>query len=455
MIAPDAVFAKLVQAKQAADLHTPGFNQRIVHEIVRSGFLDAHVATIRSRYRVQRDAMQAALVAHLPTSGPLACRWQMPGGGMFFWVELPEGVDSEALLVKAVARGVAFVPGAPFSPARRANTLRLSFVTVGAGSSSAASPRSPPLRDLREDAVAAGGQVGEAARGARAMSRFAFTQVDVFTATALGGNPLAVVHGADALDDERMQAFARWTNLSETTFLLTPTDPGADYRVRIFTPGGELPFAGHPTLGSCHAWRERGGRPKVAGEVVQQCGVGLVRIKLDAAGAAFAAPPLARAEVGAEELDAVLAALGTDRGRLVAAQFLKNGPNWLSLELDSAATVLALEPDAAQMKLRVGRRRRRASGGQRVRLRGARLHRPPVALRDPVTGSLNAGLGEWLIGSGRAPARLAAQGTRLGRAGRVRIAREGATIWVAATPSPASAATSSCGGSIRLRRVAP
>ncbi|MEO5846127.1 MAG: PLP-dependent aminotransferase family protein [Caldimonas sp.] len=133
VIAPDAVFAKLVQAKQAADLHTPGFNQRIVHEIVRSGFLDAHVPTIRSRYRVQRDAMQAALAAHLPSEGPLACRWQMPGGGMFFWVELPEGVDSETLLVKAVARGVAFVPGAPFfAGAARANTLRLSFVTVEA-----------------------------------------------------------------------------------------------------------------------------------------------------------------------------------------------------------------------------------------------------------------------------------------------------------------------------------
>jgi len=153
VIAPDAVFAKLVQAKQAADLHTPGFNQRIVHEIVRSGFLDAHVPTIRSRYRVQRDAMQAALVAHLPTSGPLACRWQMPGGGMFFWVELPDGIDSEALLVKAVARGVAFVPGAPFfAAAARANTLRLSFVTVGAdlierGIAAVAAA----LRDLHEE----------------------------------------------------------------------------------------------------------------------------------------------------------------------------------------------------------------------------------------------------------------------------------------------------------------
>jgi PhzF family phenazine biosynthesis protein len=264
------------------------------------------------------------------------------------------------------------------------------------------------------------------------MSRFAFTQVDVFTATALRGNPLAVVHGADALDEASMQAFARWTNLSETTFLLAPTDPSADYRVRIFTPGGELPFAGHPTLGSCHAWRERGGRSKRAGQVVQQCGVGLVRIKLDAASAAFAAPPLTRAEVGAEELDAVLAALGTDRGRLVAAQFLKNGPNWLSVELDSAATVLALEPDAARMKrfASVGVVGAHPAGSEcAYEVRGF-IGRPSL-YEDPVTGSLNAGLGEWLIGSGRAPERyLAAQGTRLGRAGRVRIAREGTTIWV-------------------------
>jgi 2-aminoadipate transaminase len=132
-IAPKAVFAKLVEAKQAADLHTPSFNQRVVHEVIRGGFLDTHVPTIRARYKAQRDAMQAALVAHLPRSGPLACRWQTPGGGMFFWVELPQGVDSEALLVKAIARGVAFVPGAPFfAGAARANTLRLSFVTVAA-----------------------------------------------------------------------------------------------------------------------------------------------------------------------------------------------------------------------------------------------------------------------------------------------------------------------------------
>ncbi|HEY4959152.1 MAG TPA: PLP-dependent aminotransferase family protein [Caldimonas sp.] len=155
VIAPKAVFAKLVEAKQAADLHTPGFNQRVVHEIVRDGFLDEHVPTIRRRYKAQRDAMQAALVAHLPTSGPLACRWRTPGGGMFFWVELPAGTDSQALLDKAIARGVAFVPGAPFfAGAAQANTMRLSFVTVapeaiarGIASLAAA------LRDLQEEKV--------------------------------------------------------------------------------------------------------------------------------------------------------------------------------------------------------------------------------------------------------------------------------------------------------------
>jgi PhzF family phenazine biosynthesis protein len=267
------------------------------------------------------------------------------------------------------------------------------------------------------------------------MTRFAFSQADVFTDTALRGNPLAVVHGADALDDERMQAFARWTNLSETTFLLAPTDAGADYRVRIFTPGGELPFAGHPTLGSCHAWLENGGRPRREGNVVQQCGVGLVRIKLDGAGAAFAAPPLTRTEVGADELDAALAALGTGRDRLVAAQWLKNGPNWLTLLLDSAATVLALEPDAALMK------RFRSVGvvgphpaGSAFAFEVRGFVGMPSLYEDPVTGSLNAGIGEWLIATGRAPERyVAAQGTRLGRAGRVRIARDGTTVWVGGT----------------------
>jgi PhzF family phenazine biosynthesis protein len=264
------------------------------------------------------------------------------------------------------------------------------------------------------------------------MSRFAFTQVDVFTASTLLGNPLAVVHGADSLDDERMQAFARWTNLSETTFLLAPTDAGADYRVRIFTPGGELPFAGHPTLGSCHAWLERGGRPRSTGEVVQQCQVGLVRLRRDGAGRAFAAPPLACAEIDASELDAIIAALDTSRERVVASQSLRNGPNWLTLLLDSAATVLALEPDAARMKRFasigvVGPHPAGAACAFEVRGFVGR----PSLYEDPVTGSLNAGIGEWLIATGRAPEHyLAAQGTRLGRAGRVRIVREGGSVWV-------------------------
>ena len=261
---------------------------------------------------------------------------------------------------------------------------------------------------------------------------FAFTQVDVFTDRPLLGNPLAVVHGADALDDARMQAFARWTNLSETSFLLAATEPGADYRVRIFTPDHELPFAGHPTLGSCHAWLERGGVPKVAREVVQQCGVGLVRIRLEAGRAAFAAPPLDRAEVDTATLDAVLAALGVPRSRLVASQWLRNGPNWLGLLLDSAETVLAIAPESALMKPfgTVGVIGPHAPGGEcAFEVRG--FVGGDSGYEDPVTGSLNAGLAQWLIESGRAPERyVAAQGAKLGRAGRVHVVKEGGTVWV-------------------------
>jgi len=264
------------------------------------------------------------------------------------------------------------------------------------------------------------------------MSRFAFTQVDVFTATALRGNALAVVHGADSLDDERMQAFARWTNLSETTFLLAPSDPGADYRVRIFTPAGELPFAGHPTLGSCHAWLERGGAPARQDAIVQQCAVGLVRIRRDGSALAFAAPPLARRDVSDDDLDALLAALGIERASVRAAQWLDNGPNWLTLVLDSAETVLAVAPDASRMRRfdSVGLVGPHAGGGEcAFEVRGFVTH--PTLYEDPVTGSLNAGIAEWLIANGRAPERyVASQGTRLARAGRVRIAREGGTVWV-------------------------
>ena len=264
------------------------------------------------------------------------------------------------------------------------------------------------------------------------MTRFAFTQVDVFTRTALRGNPLAVVHDADGLSDEGMQAFARWTNLSETTFLLRPTSDEADYRVRIFTPGGELPFAGHPTLGSCHAWMERGGVPRIPGQIVQQCGVGLVRIRRDGALAAFAAPASRRDSVDAATLAPVLAALGLQAAQVRAAMWLDNGPRWLALLLDDAGTVLAIEPDHAALKrlAKVGVIGPLAAGSEcqfEVRAFAA-----PIGIaEDPVTGSLNASLAQWLIAERRAPARyIAAQGTRLDRSGRVHIEHDGETLWV-------------------------
>ena len=264
------------------------------------------------------------------------------------------------------------------------------------------------------------------------MTQFRFTQVDVFTEQPLKGNPLAVVHGADALSDAQMQAFAQWTNLSETTFLLQPTDPAADYRVRIFTPGGELPFAGHPTLGSCHAWLQAGGVPRARGMVVQQCGVGLVRIRLDGARAAFAAPPLRMTPLDDTLLASVLAALGLQRSQLRAAQWLDNGPHWLALLLDSVDTVLAVEPDHNALKTlaKVGVVAPYAPGGEcQFELRAFVSH---IGIpEDPVTGSLNAGVAQWLIDSGvAAPRYVASQGQRLGRAGRVHIEHDGRTLWV-------------------------
>ena len=264
------------------------------------------------------------------------------------------------------------------------------------------------------------------------MSEFTFTQVDVFTDTPLRGNPLAVVHGADTLSEAQMQAFARWTNLSETTFLLRPNSPQADYRVRIFTPGGELPFAGHPTLGSCHAWLEQGGQPKASGRVVQECGVGLVPLRLDGERTAFAAPPMRAEPVRDELLTPVLAALGLPRSALRAARWLDNGPKWLALLVDEAETVLRLTPDHAALKnlAEVGVIGPHPAGHDcrfEVRAFAAIIGVP----EDPVTGSLNASVAQWLIGEGIAPDRyVAAQGTCLDRSGRVHIARDGDTVWV-------------------------
>ncbi|WP_280153665.1 PhzF family phenazine biosynthesis protein [Piscinibacter sp. XHJ-5] len=264
------------------------------------------------------------------------------------------------------------------------------------------------------------------------MNRFDFTQVDVFTDTPLRGNPVAVVHAAVGLSDAQMQDFARWTNLSETTFLLPPTSAEADYRLRIFTPGGELPFAGHPTLGSCHAWLERGGVPRTPGRVVQQCAHGLVTIRLDGARTAFAAPPMTRGPVDAALLEKVRAALGLPADKVHAAQWLDNGPKWLGLLLDSAATVLAVEPDHAALKslAKVGLIARHAAHAPCAV--EVRAFADPVGIpEDPVTGSLNASFAQWLIAEGHLPRRyVAAQGTRLERDGRVHVDSDGDTVWV-------------------------
>jgi len=260
-----------------------------------------------------------------------------------------------------------------------------------------------------------------------------FSQLDVFTATALRGNPLAVVHDATGLSDAQMADFARWTNLSETTFLLPPTAPEADYRVRIFTPGGELPFAGHPTLGSCHAWLAAGGQPRTPGVVVQECEVGLVRVKRDGARLAFAAPPLRRSGPADDALRLQVAgALGLDPAQLLALEWVDNGPGWVAALLPDAATVLALRPDFALMReLKLGVVGPHPAGSDcqfEVRAFVPGLGVP----EDPVTGSLNAGLAQWLIGSGRAPARyVAAQGAALGRAGRVHVVQDAdGTVWI-------------------------
>ncbi|WP_088278890.1 PhzF family phenazine biosynthesis protein [Ideonella sp. A 288] len=259
-----------------------------------------------------------------------------------------------------------------------------------------------------------------------------FTQLDVFTTTALRGNPLAVVHDAHGLSDAQMAAFARWTNLSETTFLLPTTMKGADYRVRIFTPGGELPFAGHPTLGSCHAWLAGGGLPESDDEVVQECGVGLVRVRRDGRRLAFAAPPLRRTGPAEAAVRAqVLAALKLPEAALQRLEWIDNGPGWVGALLPDAATVLALSPDFAAMQgLKLGVVGPHPAGSEcqfEVRAFVPGLGVP----EDPVTGSLNAGLAQWLIGAGLAPEHyVAAQGAALGRAGRVHVDRVGADVWI-------------------------
>ena len=264
------------------------------------------------------------------------------------------------------------------------------------------------------------------------MSTHQFTQVDVFTDTALRGNPLAVVHDAQGLSDAQMAAFARWTNLSETTFLLPPTDPAADYRVRIFTPQRELPFAGHPTLGSCHAWLAAGGVPQAADEVLQQCAAGLIRVRRSATRLAFAAPPCLRSGPLDDELLArIVGALGLRRSDVLDHQWVDNGPGWSAIRLASAQAVLALRPDwAALQGIKLGVIGAHAAGGD-AQFEVRALIGEGSGYEDPVTGSLNASLAQWLIGSGVAPASyVAAQGARLDRSGRVFVERVDGQVWV-------------------------
>jgi PhzF family phenazine biosynthesis protein len=259
-----------------------------------------------------------------------------------------------------------------------------------------------------------------------------FAQVDVFTATPYLGNPVAVVLDGDGLSTEDMAAFAAWTNLSETTFVVRPTSGDADYGLRIFTPGGEIPFAGHPTLGSAHAWLETGGTPKSADTVVQECGVGLVELRRTGTGLSFRAPQLRRTgPLEPEHLDRVTAALRITSEDVVAHQWVDNGPGWAAVQLASARDVLALEPDDQRMReLMVGVVGAYPEGSPALfEVRG--FAGAVGVPEDPVTGSLNAGIGQWLIGNGTAPATYrATQGARVGRHGVITVRAEGDAVWV-------------------------
>jgi len=260
----------------------------------------------------------------------------------------------------------------------------------------------------------------------------ALHHIDVFTAEPYRGNPVAVVLDGAGLSTAQMQRFAHWMNLSETTFVLPPSDPGADYQVRIFTPAAELPFAGHPTLGTCHAWLAAGGTPRQEGTVVQQCGAGLVTLRQTGNGLAFAAPPVLRdGPVEEELLGRVASMLRIGRAGIVDASWADNGPGWVAVLLASAAAVLAVKPGIVDIDLGlVGPYPPGSPQAFEVR---AFFPKDGATAEDPVTGSLNAALAPWLLGTGRAQAPyVVSQGTALGRAGRVHVSRDDAgTIWVA------------------------
>jgi PhzF family phenazine biosynthesis protein len=257
-----------------------------------------------------------------------------------------------------------------------------------------------------------------------------FRQVDVFTDTPYFGNPVAVVLGADGLSGEQMQLFARWTNLSETTFVLAPRASGADYLVRIFTPTSELPFAGHPTLGTCHAWLEAGGRPADPDAIVQECGAGQITVRRSDAGLAFAAPPLVRSGPVEEPVaERVTRSLNIARSEVVDIAWADNGPGWVAVLLASAEAVLAVRPGAVDMDIGVAGLYPDGSP-EAIEVRA---FSPQISsVEDPVTGSLNASLGQWLLAAGRVTAPyVASQGTAMGRRGRVHVSRDAdGQVWV-------------------------
>ncbi len=259
----------------------------------------------------------------------------------------------------------------------------------------------------------------------------AFRQVDVFAEAPQSGNPLAVVIDGEGLSTEQMQRFARWTNLSETTFILPATEASADYRVRIFTQFGELPFAGHPTLGTCRVWLDHGGRPKVDGVVTQECDAGLIPISIAGERLSFKAPPMIRSgPLDQSTLAAAVEALGIDQAAVVDSAWIDNGPGWLGLLLASSDEVLAVKPNATELK--IGLIGPRPAGDEAAFELRAFFPKDSMTVEDPVTGSLNASAAQWLLETGRATAPyLAYQGTALGRAGRVYITTDDhGDVWV-------------------------
>lgn len=261
----------------------------------------------------------------------------------------------------------------------------------------------------------------------------AFAQVDVFSPTPYLGNPVAVILDGEGLDGETMQRVARWTNLSETTFLLPPTNPEADYRVRIFTPGGELPFAGHPTLGSAHAWLKAGGVPNCDDVVVQECTAGLIQVKRGDGILSFAAPATQRTgDLESEYLAEIVAAFGISEDQVLSHQWVDNGPGLGVIRLATAQEVLDLEPDLSQIPTAmIGAIGAYPEGSEHAY--EMRTFAPAAGIaEDPVCGSMNASVGLWLTGTGEMPGSYrVSQGTRLGRAGDISItADDDGTVWV-------------------------